>query len=312
MEKHNDHELQDPAEALNDITRNKFAPEVKILLNRIEKGTNPFEVMTMIDEIHVVCDKAWHLVHKKFLGEDKTMKKLIMIAVAMVFMAGCFQERVSPTLKPQEVKITVSTDSDKTKAIKDTDKISKTMEVSNPELELSRYCKVKDGKAYFTITSISSWGAESLWSDLQLLELLKIKNIVVYLNNPGGEAWQGLSISDEIRMAQERGFHFLMDGRGVIMSAAVPVFVSGDKRIVSKNLIFLIHPARMFKWGMFTEGMKELKSQAKMLELLESRYAEIISSRTNLSKEKIIEMNRVDTWFTAEEAKEWGFVDEVK
>jgi len=210
---------------------------------------------------------------------------------------------------PPEIKITVTTDQDK----KDSkDKIHKSMEIHNPDLELSRFCKIKDDKAYFTITSISSWGAESLWSDLKLLEIMNIKDVVVYLNNPGGEAWQGLSISDEIRIAQEKGFKFTMNGRGVIMSAAVPVFVSGDKRIISKNIIFLIHPASLFKWGMFSEGLKELKSQAKMLELLENRYADIVASRTKLSKEKIIEMNRVDTWFTAEDALKWGFADEVK
>ena len=236
------------------------------------------------------------------------MKKLLFLITVIAFLAVGSFGFCGDTKDPPEIKITVTTDQEK----KDVDKIHKSMEVSNPELELSHFCKIKNGKAYFSITSISSWGSESLWSDLKLLEIMGIKDVIVYLNNPGGEAWQGLSISDEIRMAQAKGFHFVMDGRGVIMSAAVPVFVSGDKRIVSKNIIFLIHPATMFKWGMFSEGLKELKSQAKMLELLENRYADIVASRTNLSKEKVIEMNKVDTWFTAEDALKWGFVDEVK
>ena len=71
MKIHNNHETKDSAEALKDITRNTFTPAVKLLLNKIEKEENPFAVMQLIDEIHSVCDKAWHSIHKKFLGEDK-------------------------------------------------------------------------------------------------------------------------------------------------------------------------------------------------------------------------------------------------
>ena len=223
------------------------------------------------------------------------MKKLLIIMLTVVFFGAngfCGEpEPVDPDVKQV---------------------FTKTMEISNPELELSRDCKIKGGKAYYTITSIDSWKSEGIWSDLKLLEVMNIKDIIVYLNSPGGSAYAGLSISDEIRLAQEKGFSFTMEGRGAIMSAAVPVFLMGNKRIISNTVIFLMHPAKLFKWGAFMEGLAELKSQAKMLELLESRYAEIVASRTKLSKEKILELNKVDTWFTSKEALEWGFVDEVK
>ena len=69
MRIHDNHETQNPLQALREIMRNKFTPEVKRLLNRIEKEENPFAVMQLIDEIHSVCDKAWHSVQKRFLGE---------------------------------------------------------------------------------------------------------------------------------------------------------------------------------------------------------------------------------------------------
>ena len=69
MKIHNNHETENPLQALHEIVRNQFTPEVKRLLNQIEKETNPFAVKQLIDEIHVVCDKAWHSVQKRFLGE---------------------------------------------------------------------------------------------------------------------------------------------------------------------------------------------------------------------------------------------------
>lgn len=40
-------------------------------------------------------------------------------------------------------------------------------------------------------------------------------------------------------------------------------------------------------------------------------YADIVSSHCNLSSEEIIDMMQEDTWFTANQAKEWGMVDEI-
>lgn len=193
--------------------------------------------------------------------------------------------------------------------------VSKSMDVNNPALELSTDAKTHNGKGYIKIAGgLSRWNAEDLFHDLMLLADQSVEEIHIYLNSPGGNAAQGLCLTDELRVFREGhpDIPVIVHGRGLIASAAIPVFLQGTKRICSESTIFLIHPAALVKWGFFTETLKDLESQTKMIKILRGHYATAVSSRTNLDKDRVIEMMGEDTWFTTEEAVEWGFVDEVE
>lgn len=189
--------------------------------------------------------------------------------------------------------------------------IQRIMEVYSPELEFSAYCRIYEDQGYIKVSSISSYSSEDLWSDLHLLRLKGIKKATIYMNSPGGSAFQGLAITDEFRLAKG-DIELTCEGRGLIASAAVPVFLIADKRIVSKHTIFMIHPAKVWKWGLFTEGLEELESQAKMIRMLQDGYAESVANSTNLSKTEVLDMMQRDNWFTAEQALKMGFVDEIR
>ena len=239
------------------------------------------------------------------------MKKFIVLFVIALFLGGCITANVpvgAPIAPaPQEIKLTVNG-----AAVDKPDKIHRTMEVRNHELSLSGSCKVLGKKAYVSLTSISSYDAKDLWSDFKVLSGMDIDEVIIYMSNPGGAAFQGMGITDELRIFKERKIPITVEGRGLIASAAIPVFLMADHRIVSKYTIFMIHPAKLFKWGMFAEGLEDLQSQAKMINLLNSNYAESVAACSNVSKEEVLEMLKKDNWFTAEEAKKLGFVDEIK
>jgi len=195
-------------------------------------------------------------------------------------------------------------------AMPESSEIRKVMNVVNPELEFSYNCKIYIDIAYM-IVDISSWNAKDFWKDIKLIQKKNIKKLVIYLNCYGGNAAQGMSITDELEIAKESGIKIIIEARGVVYSAAIPVLVMGDHRICSKRTTFLIHPASLMKWGFFTETLKDLLSQAEMIKIQRSHYADVVSSRTNLTKEEVFEMMSKDTWFTAQKALEWGFVDAI-
>ena len=58
MKKHNNHEAENPLQALHDTIRNKFTPEVKRIFNEIQKETNPYKIVKLIDEIQFACHRA--------------------------------------------------------------------------------------------------------------------------------------------------------------------------------------------------------------------------------------------------------------
>ena len=193
--------------------------------------------------------------------------------------------------------------------------INRNMHVNNPDLELSMNTKIMDDVAYVKIAGgLSRWNAEDIFQDFAILNERGVKEIHIYLNSPGGDAAQGLCLTDELRIFREANpdIPLIIHARGLIASAAIPVLVQGTKRICSASTIFLIHPATLTKWGLFTEDLKDLESQTRLIKILRDSYAEMVAGRTNLDKERLIEMMGEDTWFTTAEALEWGFVDEVE
>jgi ATP-dependent protease ClpP protease subunit len=193
------------------------------------------------------------------------------------------------------------------------DEPKKSMEVRNPDMQLSDSCGVLGDTAYITLSgSISAYRARDIWCDFKVIRHMGLKKAVIYMDNPGGAAFQGMGITDAIRTLVEDGIEVTMEGSGLIASAAIPVYLAASKRVASKNTIFLIHPAAIIKWGIFSETLKDLQSQTHMMTLLQEMYAEAVASRTNLSVEKVHDMMTKDSWFTADKAQEMGFVDEIR
>lgn len=229
--------------------------------------------------------------------------------VAWLACQGCTPVHISkPIITPQEIKIKV----DGGTIEKSTEtKISKSMEVINPDLQFSMFTKIYEGTAYIALTSVHSWAAESMWSDFKLLRMKSIKRVIMYLNNPGGSAFDGFGITDSIRLLKNDGIEVIGEASGLLASAAIPVFLSCNKRIASKHTLFLIHPSAVNKF-FAREEERDIESQAEMFRLSREKYTEIIKSHSKLSTEEITAMLKRDSWFDAEKALAWGMVDEIK
>jgi len=98
---------------------------------------------------------------------------------------------------------------------------------------------------------------------------------------------------------------------GMIASAAVIVFLSGENRSCGPNTTFMVHEPKLFKYIAY-EGKDDIRSQNEMMNMLIDKYYNIVTSKTTLSREKIDELCSRTTFFGAEQAKEWGFVHEIK
>jgi ATP-dependent protease ClpP protease subunit len=189
--------------------------------------------------------------------------------------------------------------------------ISRSMVVKNPDLEFSMDTKLLGNRAVTTIINISTYKAESFWQDAKLCESLGIERLDILLNSPGGAAYQGMALADELRIFKSKEIPIHIEGRGLIASAAIPILLMGDHRICSKNTVFLIHPSSIMKF-LAREEMRDLKSQQEMMEMLEDMYARTVSENTTLDYETVKDMMTKDTWFTADQALEWGFVHEIE
>ncbi|MCP5018661.1 MAG: hypothetical protein GY938_25790 [Ketobacter sp.] len=179
--------------------------------------------------------------------------------------------------------------------------------------KLSAISFAGDGTVYMKIYSgISVADTTKFWSDIQKLkEFTDIRDVDLYINSPGGDAFQGLALADQILLARDAGFTVRAHASGIIASAAVPIYAVCTERYATRNTIFMIHEAALWKWpGRETASM--IKSQQALMELLRLRYIGILVDHTKTKFEDWVSMEGETTWFDVEEATRLGLVDPIK
>lgn len=129
-------------------------------------------------------------------------------------------------------------------------------------------------------------------------------DITVRINSYGGEVAQGLAIYNLLKD---------YDGKvttkcdGFACSAASVIFMAGQERVMPKSSLLMIHNA----WSWASGDSNALKKAAEDLEKMTQPSIEIYKANSNLSEEAIKEMMDNETWITAEEALEYGFITSI-
>ena len=133
------------------------------------------------------------------------------------------------------------------------------------------------------------------------------KDIQFYINSPGGVVTAGLAIYDTMQYIKPDVQTVCL---GQAASAAAILLAAGakGKRLMLPNARVLIHqPAIDQGFGKATEIEIQAKEMLRMREWLENTLAK----HTGQDVEKIRKDIEVDTFLTAQEAKDYGIVDEV-
>jgi len=197
-------------------------------------------------------------------------------------------------------------------ATTDSNEVKKSMQVPYEEGSLSALSFVYANKAYIKLFSVLTvYDAQSLWNDMVIItEKYHITDIHIFISSPGGSAFAGLSLADQILAMKKIGCHITAHASGIIASAAVPVFAVCDHRIAGEDTFFMVHEASI--WKLFAEEkVKDLEAQLAMMKLLEKSYINKLVKHSKLSFDEWKAMEGKTSYFTAEQAKEYGIVDEI-
>jgi ATP-dependent Clp protease protease subunit len=151
-----------------------------------------------------------------------------------------------------------------------------------------------------------------LWNDFVVLENnTDIREVNLFINSPGGDAFSGLALADQIERARRKGFKVTAHASGIIASAAVPVFAVCDVRLAAPGTIFMVHEAALWKWP-GRETASDIRSQNELMHLLRDRYIGKLVDNSKLNKAKWEELEKKTTWFSADKALAWGLVDSIE
>lgn len=125
-------------------------------------------------------------------------------------------------------------------------------------------------------------------------------DIVIHLNSPGGDAFDGIAIYN--RLKQHDG-KVTINVDGWACSAASVIAMAGDEVVMGLGSMMMIHEAWSVVWGSKTDMRKE----ADVLEELEEGIIDIYMTKANVEREEIRKMVDAETWFSAQKAVDIGF-----
>ena len=132
------------------------------------------------------------------------------------------------------------------------------------------------------------------------------KDIYLYINSPGGSAYDAMAIYDTMQYIKS---DIQTVGIGIQASAAAFLLSSGTKgkRYMLPNSSVMIHQPSSGTRGKVTDMEIDLKESLR----LKHRLNAIMAKNTGQSIKKIEQDMERDYWLDADEAKKYGVVDKV-
>ena len=132
------------------------------------------------------------------------------------------------------------------------------------------------------------------------------KDIQFYINSPGGSVSDGLMIYDTMQHIKPDVQTICM-GMAASMGAFLLTAGAKGKRFVLPNAEVMIHQPSGGAQGQTTD----IQIAAQHIQRTKNRLNKIMAEKTGQPLEKIVLDMERDNWMTAEEAVEYGLVDQI-
>lgn len=164
-----------------------------------------------------------------------------------------------------------------------------------------------ENRIVFLIGEISyARAAEVIMKMLYLDNLKRNSEISLYINSPGGSVDDTMAIYDTIRFVRSPIATYCI---GRAQSGGAVILAAGTKgsRFALPHAKIMLHQP----WGGVTGQAADIKIQAEEILKAKKMINEILAQHTGQPVEKIAAETERDRYMTAEEALQYGLIDEV-
>ena len=136
------------------------------------------------------------------------------------------------------------------------------------------------------------------------LRKIGAQDIVVNINSPGGDFFEGVAIYNMLR---EHPHNVTVRVMGLAASAASLVAMAGDKIEISDIGFLMIHNA----WALAMGNRHDMRAAADTLEPFDDAMASVYAKRSKSKKADVAAWMDAEKWFNGEQAIEAGLADGV-
>jgi ATP-dependent protease ClpP protease subunit len=150
----------------------------------------------------------------------------------------------------------------------------------------------------------SCWGVSAVNVIDSLAQVSDADVLHVYINSPGGDVFEGRAIMAALSRFQGKTIAHI---DSLCASAATSIALACNEVEMSDGAFFMIHNASCLAWG----DKADLREQANVLEKIEGAIVSDYVSKTGKPEADIVAWMNEETWFTAAEALDNGFIDRI-
>ena len=174
--------------------------------------------------------------------------------------------------------------------------------------QMSVFSRLFKERILFLGTEINSDSANIIISQLMYLNSIDDKeDIKLYINSPGGSVNSGLAILDTMNLCEADVSTYCI---GMCASMGAVLLSSGEKgkRYGLPHSEVMIHQPST---GIGRIKAMDLQVEYEQMEKCKNTLYNILAENTGRSFGEIAELCKLDKWYTANEAVDFGLIDEV-
>lgn len=173
--------------------------------------------------------------------------------------------------------------------------------------QMDVFSRLMMDRIIFLGTAIDDYTANVIQAQLLFLESCdSSKNIQIFINSPGGSVYAGLGIYDTMQFIKPS---IATTCTGLAASMASVLLCAGEKglRYALPHSRVMIHQPM----GGAEGQASDMEITCREIQKLKKELYEIISNHSGQPFDKVYADSDRDHWFTAQEALEYGMIDQV-
>ena len=173
--------------------------------------------------------------------------------------------------------------------------------------QMDVFSRLMMDRIIFLGTEISDYTANTIQAQLLYLDSVdSSKEISIYLNSPGGSVTAGLGIYDTMQFISSP-VATICTGMAASMAAVLLVAGQEGKRSALPHSRVMIHQPL----GGVQGQASDIEIPAREIQKMKKELYTIISDHSHTPFDKVWADSDRDYWMTAQEAKEYGMIDQV-
>ncbi len=173
--------------------------------------------------------------------------------------------------------------------------------------QMDVFSRLMMDRIIFLGTEVNDYTANVIQAQLLYLDSADPgKDVSIYINSPGGSVYAGLGIYDTMQYISS-DVATICTGMAASMAAVLLVAGHKDKRFALRHSRVMIHQPMGGAQGQASD----IEITAREIKKLKHELYTIIAEHSGQPFEKVERDSDRDYWMTAEEAREYGMIDQV-